>query len=244
MKKLLIAAIVGAFATAAQANSFTNGDFPSNNGPGQINYGAVVTGWYVPNGGLIALFADGTLDTDAAPSNRYQYGSLEMWGSRNGGNTVIPASPSGAWDIVMDGDYEVEPLSQDITGLHIGKTYTVGFNYAFAQQEGFNGPTEQSISVNLGSDSATSQSTRTLTLPSHNFRGWYRTSFNFTADSAAETLSFLAHGNLPIPPFAVVSDVTFTPDAVPEPATWAMMLIGVAGLGAVARRRRSVALAA
>jgi hypothetical protein len=245
VKTHLIAAAVAALATAAQANSFTNGDFSSNNGAGQINYGTVVHGWYVPNSGLIALYADGTLDTVAAPTNRYQYGSLEMWGSKNGGNMVIPTSPSGAWDIVMDGDYEVERLSQDITGLQIGKTYTVGFNYAYAQQEGFYGDTDQSISVNLGSDSANEQSTPTLTNPSQNFTGWYTTHFNFKATSAAETLSFLAHGNLPIPPFAVISGVTFTPDAVPEPAAWAMMLIGVAGMGGIARRRRSAdALAA
>ena len=34
------------------------------------------------------------------------------------------------------------------------------------------------------------------------------------------------------------------PGGVPEPATWAMMLVGFGGLGAVMRRRRAVALAA
>jgi hypothetical protein len=33
------------------------------------------------------------------------------------------------------------------------------------------------------------------------------------------------------------------PDAVPEPATWAMMLMGFGGLGAVLRRRRALAFA-
>jgi hypothetical protein len=45
------------------------------------------------------------------------------------------------------------------------------------------------------------------------------------------------------------ADLLFTvnnvsPGGVPEPATWAMMLVGFGGLGAMLRRRRSVALAA
>jgi hypothetical protein len=50
--------------------------------------------------------------------------------------------------------------------------------------------------------------------------------------------------------FTLPSNVTFTSDSgvfltqgVPEPATWAMMLIGVGGLGAVLRQRRELASA-
>lgn len=38
-------------------------------------------------------------------------------------------------------------------------------------------------------------------------------------------------------------NLTFTPTAVPEPATWAMMLLGFAGIGFHFRRRRGAALA-
>jgi hypothetical protein len=38
--------------------------------------------------------------------------------------------------------------------------------------------------------------------------------------------------------------ITVTPPGVPEPATWGLMLVGFGGLGAMMRRRRSLALAA
>jgi hypothetical protein len=42
----------------------------------------------------------------------------------------------------------------------------------------------------------------------------------------------------------VHTDFAFRIDAVPEPATWAMMIIGFGGVGAVMRRRRSALVAA
>lgn len=39
-----------------------------------------------------------------------------------------------------------------------------------------------------------------------------------------------------------IDNINFTVSAVPEPATWAMMLVGFAGLGFAARRRKAMAL--
>ena len=44
-------------------------------------------------------------------------------------------------------------------------------------------------------------------------------------------------------PWSFVDEVTFAGGGVPEPATWALMLSGVFGLGAVARRRRAATVA-
>jgi PEP-CTERM motif len=44
--------------------------------------------------------------------------------------------------------------------------------------------------------------------------------------------------------FAVAGFQGFTPAAIPEPSTWAMMLVGFAGLGFLAWRRRKRAAAA
>jgi hypothetical protein len=107
------------------------------------------------------------------------------------------------------------------------------FNYAFSQQTNFYGDTIQSLAVGIGS---TSWDSGNVTLPSQGFSGWTSGGTSFTATSTSEVLSFLATGNLQVPPFALVSDVSIT--GVPELSTWAMMLAGFAGLGFVGYRRR------
>lgn len=243
MKILALIAGAALIASPAFANSFTNGGFEVlTAGPGQLNYNTVATGWSVKNSnGYIFAFAPGTGDTTGSSG---QYGSLSMWGTNNGGNSVFPAtSPSGGNFIAMDGAFQVEPLQQVITGLTIGKTYSVGFDYAFAQQAGFDGPTEQNVSVSFAGVTHNAEATN-YSLASHNFSGWFHTSFDFVATSASDTLSFLAYGDKPVPPFALLDGVTFTPDAVPEPATWAMLLTGFGAVGFAARRRRSGVVAA
>jgi hypothetical protein len=61
-----------------------------------------------------------------------------------------------------------------------------------------------------------------------------------TADVLIQVGGHTAHGSFGIPDFDgnVSGALIGTMAAVPEPATWAMMLIGVAGLGAAFRSRR------
>ncbi len=66
----------------------------------------------------------------------------------------------------------------------------------------------------------------------------------FTANAKTELLSFLAWGNngntTNLPPMAFLAGVNSHGGlGVPEPASWVMMGLGFAGLGAVARRRRA-----
>jgi hypothetical protein len=221
----------------AAANSFTNGNFAMNGSPGQLGYNTTITGWYTlpPDSSYLFLFQSGTADTTGSNG---EYGNLQLWGTNNGGLNVIPPPPGGgSYFVGEDGDFQTAPLDQDITGLTIGKTYTVSFDYAFAQQVGFNGDTLQNWCVDLGSSAE--QCTPTDGNPSHGFTGWFDDSFSFVATSSDETLSFLAYGNLPVPPFALLADVTFTPDSVPEPAPWTILAAGLGGLIFLARRRRA-----
>ncbi len=222
-------------AASAHATSFVNGDFSSNAGVGQIGYNTSATGWYMlGGGGYTFLFATGTADTTGSSGS---YGFLSLWGSNNGGADAISASPSGSgYFIAEDGDFQTASIAQDISGLTIGKTYTVSFNYAYAQQSGFYGATTQDWGVTLGDSAA--QYTPTLTNPSTGFTGWFSDSMKFTADATSETLAFAAYGSAPVPPFALLDGVNVTASAAPEPASWAMMLMGFGGLGFAARKRR------
>jgi hypothetical protein len=64
----------------------------------------------------------------------------------------------------------------------------------------------------------------------------------FTPTSTTQTLKFLSIGTPDgLPPIAALDGVSLT---VPEPATWAMMLVGFGGIGAMIRRRRQTLVAA
>lgn len=66
--------------------------------------------------------------------------------------------------------------------------------------------------------------------------------FTFTAQATSSVLSFLAVGTPSgVPPFALLDGVTLNAaTAVPEPATWTMMMVGIAALGGIARSRRKL----
>ncbi len=88
-----------------------------------------------------------------------------------------------------------------------------------------------------GCDSNGDNCTGGFLLPEHGFSGWTTYTTTIVANATTETLSFLAAGSKAEPPFALISDVSLT-SSVPEPSTWAMMLVGFGGLGFAAYRRR------
>jgi hypothetical protein len=224
----------GGAATAAEFGSANNGFTPTQQ----------LLGWMTA--GYNFVFLPNTADTTGVTAQ----GTVTLWGPTNGGTNAaslpLCAPQAGACTassgnyVGADGAYEVSAITQTVTNLHVGEKVAVSFAWAGAQQSGFTGPTTDEWTVGLGtaSPSNPSQTTSLLSLPTNGASGWMNQTFTFIATSSSEVLSFLATGTPSgQPPFALLASVSVT--NVPEPASWALMLTGVAGLIGITRRRRA-----
>jgi hypothetical protein len=211
-------------APAAQANLVTNGSFETTTGTGPKDYFTSFnpTGW---SGGTNLTFLDGP---GTADNGTYLsvYGAFPN-ASPNGGNFVeADAAPSYS-----------SAISQSISGLQIGQTYSLTFYQAAGQQTGFTGPTTEEWAVTFG---ATTQDSLQFSLNSTgaDVGPWQLQTMTFVATSVIQTLSFLAVGTPDgEPPIAFLDGVDLEP--VPEPASLTLFSIGVLGVAAAARRRRA-----
>jgi hypothetical protein len=83
-----------------------------------------------------------------------------------------------------------------------------------------------------------------MTVPSGGGVAWEFVSVNLTADATTDLLSFLAWGDngstINLPPMAFLTGVDSPPGlGTPEPATWALIIMGFAGAGSILRRERA-----
>jgi hypothetical protein len=247
MSKIINILVAGAaalgFTAGAQAatNLVQNGGFEQTTLDGSYGFGSLYSANQVDHWsttGYNFVFKPGTADSTGADG---EYGNMKLWGPANGANNGFAnASPAGGNFVAADGAYQTETISQLIAGLTPGKQYKVSFFWAAAQQYGYDGETTENWTVSLGNQSFT---TPTVTNANHGFTDWQQQSFTFTATNASEMLSFLAHGTPNgEPPFSLLDGVSMS--AAPEPASWAMMIVGFGAVGATMRRRKLANVAA
>jgi PEP-CTERM motif len=245
---LVSAASLAALSAPAFAQVVLNGGFTTNGGNGEVNGGGAgsttVANWSVPGSTdqkYVFVFNAGsgtsgtTADTTGAPGSD---GIVKLWGPGTGSANGLTLSPNGGAFIGADGDFQDEPIQQTITGLVAGHEYAVSFDWAAAQQSGFTGATSSGWDVSLGAETI---DTGNLAIGSEGFSGWRQSTFDFVATGTSETLSFLATGTggAALPPFSLLDGVSIK--GVPEPSTWAMMVLGFGLLGYASFRRRRTA---
>jgi hypothetical protein len=239
----LLALATAAFGQAAQAgqiNLVTNGNFDqssyANNSQFGTGYGGQgVTGWTGGNGYQLYFF-NGTASVNSADSqfdNGYNTGSEKFY--------TMPGSPTGGSGnfVALDGDQTSGiqgSISQTISGLTLGATYTVTFDWATGQLQSRSGATTDNVKVSFGGQSYTTQ---TISNASGSSTPWLQQSFLYTATSTTETLTFLAQGTpTGLPPMVALDGISVV--QTPEPASIAVMGSGLMLLGYFYRRRRAV----
>jgi hypothetical protein len=193
------------------------------------------------------IAAAGTATTTGFP-DAWDGSNKEIWGNANGGknssggqNGFTGYSPStdgstnGGNFLVADGDYHRTAVSQNVTGLVKGQTYSLSFDWAAGQWDGFTGATTEQWQVSIGNQTF---NTATYNLNSTGFSGWMHQVFTFTYDGSSDILSFLAYGT-PVgePPMLLLDGVSLYD--VPEPAAWTLLGLGLMCIGALRRRQRA-----
>lgn len=150
-----------------------------------------------------------------------------------GGYWAAPTLGGGSVD--LDG---LAPggITQSIANLAAG-SYALSF-YLSGNPDG--GPLSKAVEVTIGN--VVKAFTYTITGANSSTNMLYELkTVNFTLNSAATIpLSFRSLDGDGSPFGAVIGDVSIS--AVPEPTTWAMMIIGFCGLGMMAYRRKKEAL--
>ena len=196
------AAILAAVSAPALAgNLVTNGGFETNFGFGQFNQtlpgasggqnashpGTTANDWTVTgtfNSSTYGfIFQNGhsftNTDSSIGPTSQYQnsagLSNLPLWA---GTHSVPNGSGDGTSFYGVDSTFQPSALTQEISGLTVGDTYTISFKYAAAQQLNFDGNSTDQWVVMLGGQ--TIATTTKIDLLSHQFSGWLTETATFT----------------------------------------------------------------
>lgn len=224
--KLLLAAgaaaMAGLIASGAQAAGVVNGNFSAGNTGFTSGYG------YLAPAGPSTLYPEGRYTVDTNPNNVHN-----LWASYGDHTTG-----SGQMMIVNGATAPNKPVwAESLSGL------STSTNYFFSVWVASSYPTSPAMldfSINGSSiGSLTASSTTGL---------W--TQFYSTWNSGASTTASIALVNQNTASGGndfTLDDIAFgttRPGGVPEPASWALMIMGVGLAGAVIRRRRASAATA
>ena len=262
--------VVASPAAQASVNLIQNGGFESTLGittSNEILNAATLENWYssdAGNGKYNYVYFPGHV-TPSNPNGAYTNqdpgqnqcsepfgtssgipGNVCLWGPNNA--ATFPVSPVGGKFVALDADPQYRnPLTQTVSNLTIGDNYVLSFFWGGAQYSTRVGPTTENLQISFGGDTAVTPTISAYPLLQSSFRLVRSYTKDFTATSTTQVLSFLADGTpLNEPPVVVLDGVSLTDtttmqNSTPEPGYFALMIVGLVGLVAVARRRSKAA---
>lgn len=195
-------------------------------------------------GATLALAA--SFGSTAAHANLLVNGSFETGDTSGWVDSNVGLNPYGTYGAGMDGTYwawlagfeKPITLSQAVTGLTVGQTY----NLTFIQASEASNADQIRVSVDGGAGTVFTSPPDIAGGPGNGFwNNWVSQTYTFTALSSTANVLFDSTG-LNTAGFDVGIDKVSldASGAVPEPASWALMLVGLGGLGASLRARRRV----
>jgi hypothetical protein len=212
--------LMAILATDAKANFVVNGEFevPNVGGTGFQNFGVgstAITGWTVASG-----------------VNNPGQGSVDLVS-----NSFFPSTDGVGQSVDLDGTYgnPAGGLTQTLVGLTAGYFYTLQFFYA-------NNPAGLSSSALVSVGSLTTGITHSGS-NGNSLAGMNYTTgtYTFAATGSTQLLSFLSTDPAADLNGIVLDNVSVNFAAIPEPASCAMLGLGLLAVGAYTRARRRTA---
>ena len=185
---------------------------------------------------------NGSFESGTTPGSFITLGhnstDIEGWIVKGNGVDYV-----GSYWEAADGDRSVDlsalnggSIQQTIDTI-VGKTYKVSFWLAGNPDDGAG---DKLVATSVSGDWVNNFTFTVGAGNNHSNMGWSEYSYEFTAFDSTSTLVFNSQTRTPYGP--ALDNVSVS--AVPEPATWAMMIIGFGSAGAMVRRHRKVAGAA
>lgn len=219
---LFLAAMAISSPAMAATNLLTNGSFESN-----------FAGWAVVQAG------SGTAPVVIPYGSGSQYPG-GAFGEAILPNTVTSLSPDVVGNSVayFSSDTANPHSISQIVNLVAGTMYNIGFDY-YAPRNGIDNPFDASLAFFVGGApvGATLTAGQASGTPAQTWRN-FNTSFVATT-TAPTTFQFQFRGlGSTAADFAV--DRVYAVGAVPEPATWLMMILGFGGIGFSMRRKQQL----